>query len=139
VTLLLANPRYRGCWLCGRTQTVWQVKQDYARQVPREQPLARQQFEDLRVVPDELWYAAQKRLTAPRGGRRRPAGGDRRSRSRLLNDLFVCAARGRRYVGGAHGQVMVCPECQGLPAQERRLSSHLNRALALRLTCARPA
>src|SRR5262249_42087245 len=57
VKLLLANPRYRGCWMYGRTQAVWQVKQDYARQVPRERPLARPQFEDLRIVPAQLWYA----------------------------------------------------------------------------------
>src|SRR5262249_42731240 len=56
VRLLLANPRYRGCWLYGRTQAVWQVKQDYVRQQPHEKPLGQAQFEDLRIVPDELWY-----------------------------------------------------------------------------------
>jgi DNA invertase Pin-like site-specific DNA recombinase len=141
VKLLLANPRYRGCWSYGRTQTVWQVKQDYSRQLPRERPLGQEQFEDLRVVPDALWYAAQARLAAlPANGGRRPADGDRRSRPRLLNGLFVCAAHGRRlYVGGADGKFMLCPTCQGLPAAERPLFTQLNRVMALRLTCARLA
>ena len=46
VKLLLANPRYRGFWLYGRTEAVWQAKQDYARQLPREQPLSQRQFEE---------------------------------------------------------------------------------------------
>jgi hypothetical protein len=103
--------------------------------------LASQQFEDLRIVPDELWYAAQERLAAaPAGGGRPPADGDRQSRPRLLNGLFVCAAHGcRLHVGGGAGKMMVCPECQGLPADQRPLFTQLNRALALRLTCARLA
>src|SRR5205823_9978712 len=40
-------------------------------------------------------------------------------------------------VGGANGKVMVCPECQGLPAGQRPLFTQLNRETALRLTCAK--
>ena len=48
VITLLTNPRYRGDWSYGDTQSVWQSKRDYARQVPRDKPLAEDQFEDLR-------------------------------------------------------------------------------------------
>jgi DNA invertase Pin-like site-specific DNA recombinase len=141
VKLLLANPRYRGWWVYGKTQTVWQPKQDYSRQLPREQPLCQQQFEDLRIVSDALWYTAQARLSdLSANAGRRPVDRDRKSRPRLLNNLFVCGAHGRRLsVGGPNGRFMLCPECQGLPAAERPLYTHLNRALALRLTCAKLA
>jgi hypothetical protein len=42
-------------------------------------------------------------------------------------------------VGGANGAAMVCPVCQELPAADRPLFTQMNRALALRLTCARLA
>jgi site-specific DNA recombinase len=141
VRLLLANPRYVGRWLYGRTVTVWQNQQDYSRQVPREQPLREKQFDELRIVDDATWRRAQQRLAeAVRDGGRRPKGGDRRSRPRLLNGLFVCAAHGRRlHVGGAYGHTMFCPVCQGLPADRRPLFTTLNRVVALRLTCQRLA
>jgi DNA-binding NarL/FixJ family response regulator len=137
VIKLLSNPRYRGCWEYGRSKNVWQSKKDYSRQVPREQPLRQAQFEDLRLVSDEQWYQAQKRLAEDSGASgRHPRDGDRKSRPRLLNGLFFCQEHGRRlYVGGAHGHMMFCPVCQGLPAEKRALYSLLNRKLALRLTC----
>jgi hypothetical protein len=142
VKLLLANPRYRGHWAYGTTQSVWQAKQDYTRQVEREQPLACQQFEELRIIDDKTWYAAARRLATEqeRNAGRKAKDGDRQSRPRLLNGLFVCAAHGRRlYVGGTHGKVMFCPECQGMPAEQRPLFTLLNRVVALRRTCERLA
>jgi DNA invertase Pin-like site-specific DNA recombinase len=142
VKLLLANPRYRGEWLYGKTETVWQPRQDYARQVSRDEPLEKLHFEELRIVDDATWFAAARRL-AERGRRsagRKPRDGDRTSRPRLLNGLFVCPAHDRPlYVGGAFGTLMHCPVCQALPAGERPLYSLLNREVGLRLTCARLA
>jgi hypothetical protein len=137
VRLLLANPRYRGLWVYGRTKNVWQSRKDYTRQVPRERPLGEQQFEDLRIVPDKVWFQAQKRMAEePRGAGRRPKDGDRRSRPKLLNGFYYCGEHGRRlYVGGPGGLAMVCPVCQALPAGRRPLFTQLNRELALRLTC----
>jgi site-specific DNA recombinase len=138
VKLLLANPRYRGHWQYGKTQAIWQVQQDYTRQIEREQPLALQQFEQLRIIGDEIWYAAARRLATEKAttAGRKPKDGDRKSRPRLLNGIFFCATHVRRlYVGGAHGKVMICPECLGMPVEQRPLFSHLNRVLALRLTC----
>jgi site-specific DNA recombinase len=142
VKLLLANPRYRGCWQYGKTQNVWQVQADYTRQIERDQPLAQKQFDELRIVDDETWYAAARRLAEEekRNAGRKPKDGDRRSRPRLLNGIFVCATHGRQlHVGGAQGTAMVCPECQGMSASDRPLFSQLNRVLALELTCRRLA
>jgi DNA invertase Pin-like site-specific DNA recombinase len=135
---LLANPRYRGFWEYGRTQTVWQSKKDYSRQVRREEALRAEQIEALRIVPDELWYQAQARLAEEErsAAGRKPADGDRGSRPRLLNGLFRCPEHGQiLYVGGVHGRYMFCKVCRGLPAARRPLFSQLPRDLALRLTC----
>jgi hypothetical protein len=136
VLTLLANPRYRGDWSYGRKKSVWLPKQDYVRQLPREQPLAEAAFEDLRIVGDELWYRAQQLLAEhERPGGRPPKDGDRRSRPRLLNGLFVCPEHDRPLiVGGRNGSTMHCPACQRLPACQRPLFSRLNRVLATRLT-----
>lgn len=39
VRKLLRNPRYRGWWRYGVTETVWVSSKDYARQVARPEPL----------------------------------------------------------------------------------------------------
>ena len=138
VLTVLTNARYRGWWEYGKTQTVWQAKKDYARQVPRDQPLREAQIEELRIIPDELWYAAQKRLQelGETAVGRRPKDGDRKSRPRLLNGLFWCPEHSRRlYVGGPNGTQMFCPACKATLADQRPLFSHLNRARALKLTC----
>ncbi len=135
---VLKNPRYRGAWEYGATQNVWQSKNDYSRQIPRPEPLRSAQVEELRIVEDELWYEAQKRLAAESKANagRKPKGGDRRSHPRLLNGLFYCPQHNQSlYVGGAHGQYLFCRPCQCVHAEERPLYSQLPRALALRLTC----
>jgi len=137
VRRLLANPRYRGCWPYGVTETVWVSSKDYARQVRRAAPLKEVQIEALRLVPDDRWYAARARLArecARAAGRAPRATGA--ARPAALNGLFVCAAHGRRlHVGGTEGRYMVCPECQQLPADARPLFTQLRRATALRATC----
>jgi site-specific DNA recombinase len=134
---LLRNARYRGLWSYGKTKNIWLSSKDYGRQVPREQPLQEEQFEELRIVSDEIWFLAQKRLAEEREtGGRKPKDGQRRTRPRLLNGFFFCPTHDHcLYVGGPHGQMMVCPVCQGLPVEQRSLYSMLNRRLALRLTC----
>lgn len=139
VRRLLANPRYRGCWRYGVTETVWVSSKDYARQVTRQEPLKEVQIEALRLVPDDRWFAAQKLLAdeAAKVVGRKPQDGDTASRPRLLNGLFVCPTHRRKlYVGGVNGKYMVCRDCRGLPAESRPLFSQLPRALALRKTCA---
>jgi DNA invertase Pin-like site-specific DNA recombinase len=137
VRLLLSNSRYRGTWVYGKTKIVWQAKKDYSRQVERDQPLQEQQFEELRIITDETWFKAQRRLTAEyRPGGRKSKDGDRYSRPRLLIGIFRCPEHDRRlHVGGVHGRFLVCPVCKELTADKRPLFSQLNRRLAVRLTC----
>jgi DNA invertase Pin-like site-specific DNA recombinase len=83
---VLTNARYRGWWEYGKTETVWLSSKDYARQVRRSEPLKEVQVEELRIVSDELWFAAQKRLAEEirlKAGRK-SKNGDRRSRPRVL-------------------------------------------------------
>ena len=138
VRRLLRNPRYRGCWRYGETETVWQSSKDYARQIARREPLKEVQIDDLRLVSDEQWFAAQA-LLAKEAGRvagRKPRDGDVTSRPRVLNGLYYCAVHNRRlYVGGVHGMYLVCMDCRGLPAGRRPLFSQLPRALAQRKLC----
>jgi DNA invertase Pin-like site-specific DNA recombinase/DNA-binding CsgD family transcriptional regulator len=128
---------YRGHWTYGAAQTKWSSDKDYAQRVPREKPLKSGQFEELRIVADELWYAAQKRLAenSTRSGRN-PKDGERHRQPNLLRQLFVCPEHNRPLVvGGPHGSIVFCPICRALPAESRPLFTHLNRTLALRLTC----
>jgi hypothetical protein len=131
------NRIYRGSWQYGVTQAVWQSKKDYARKVVRDQPLRTEQVERLRIVPDDLWVRVQLRLDSePKPVGRKPWDGDRKSRPRLLNGLFRCPTHDRPlYVGGPHGHMMFCKACKEMTAAKRPLFSHLNRGLALRLTC----
>ncbi len=139
---LLANPRYRGWWAYGKTETIWVSAKDYARQLPRQEPLREAQFEELRIVSDEVWFKAQQLLAEER---RRNAGrksrdGQRQSRPKLLNGFFWCPTHCRSlYPGGPYGKSMFCKACRGMPADQRPLFSLLNRVLALELTCCRLA
>jgi hypothetical protein len=138
IRYLLANPRYRGWWEYGATETVWQSKKDYSRQVPRAEPLKSAQFDHLRIVPDTLWYQAQERLAQGdhAGAGRKPRDGNRAKRPRLLNGLFVCPEHNQiLHAGGSFGQSMFCRTCQLTSKDKRALYSHLNRQVALRLTC----
>src|SRR5207245_734183 len=108
-------------------KAVWQDAQDYVRQFPREKPLREAQFENLRIVDDATWFAAQKRLATlrPESGRPHKAA-DRKRRPSLLNGLLECQAHGRRMqTGGGYGDFFICPICRDLPAAERPLFSHL--------------
>ncbi len=133
----LLNPCYRGLWAYGAAETKWSGNKDYAQRVPRPAPLRSGYFENLRIVPDELWYRAQDLLANERRpSGRRPVDGDRASRPRLLNGVFVCPEHGRQLlVSGAYGGVLFCPVCRVLMAEKRPLFSHLNRVMAVRLTC----
>ena len=94
------------------------------------------QYEELRIVSDETWYAAQKRLAeeVAKSGRKPKDG--RKSLPNLLRALFFCPEHGRQLVvSGAHASILYCPVCRAVKAEVRPLFTHLNRKLALRLTC----
>ena len=138
---ILKNPRYRGLWQYGVSESVFLPEADYVRQRPRVEPLKEVQIESLRIVDDALWYAAQERLAADRSGRRGrpPVDGDHTSRPKLLNGLLVCPVHGDQalHVGGPHGNAMICPLCRAMPAAERPLYTILNRRLAAELLIAK--
>jgi site-specific DNA recombinase len=137
VLTILRNSRYRGLWRYGVREAVLVASKDYVRQKPRPEPLREIQIEKLRIIPDELWFAAQKRLLEEkkRGGRK-PNDGNRTRRPLLLNGFFRCPTHDRAlYVGGAHGHHMFCPDCARMPAGKRPLFSQLNRRVAFRMTC----
>lgn len=135
VRRLLSNARYRGWWEYGRMKTVWLNRKGYLRQIERDEPIATTQIDDLRIIDDATWYAAEKRLSQLReNGGRRPKDGDIRSRPRVLNGLLYCSEHNRPlYVCGSNGKYMHCRECQD--AAEPALYSMLPRRLALDLIC----
>ncbi|MDP6557790.1 MAG: recombinase family protein [Pirellulaceae bacterium] len=95
----LMNAAYRGFLCYGAKQTKWLSEKDYAKQVPRDEPLKSGQFENLRIVSDEHWYRAQQLLANERGNSgRKSSDGDRQSRPRLLRGLFVCPKHERQLV-----------------------------------------
>ena len=138
VRYLLTNECYRGLWRYGKGQNVWQSSQDYVKRVIRETPLREAHFDELRIVSDETWYAAQKLLLnlPQRNAGRKPKDGNTATRPRLLNGLLFCKEHDRPLrVGGKYGQHMYCPQCRTLPKEKRAIYSYANRALALRRTC----
>jgi site-specific DNA recombinase len=133
----LRNPAYRGYWCYGAEETKWSSDKDYAQRVPRAQPLKSGQFEELRIIPDHVWYRARQLLAEEKGNSgRKSKDGDRQKRPRLLRGLFVCPEHARQLVvGGRQGRILFCPLCRAIKSEKRPLFTYLNRALALQLTC----
>jgi len=137
VLRVLRNLRYRGVWQYGVTEATYVPDGDYVRQRMRAEPLQEVYLKDLDFISKDLWDRAQKRLAKEvRRRGRQPKDGDRQSRPRLLNGLFVCPEHDQiLYVGGPHGRMMYCPSCNRLTEENRPLFTHLGRKTALRLTC----
>ena len=139
---LLESSRYCGVWRYGVTESVYIADGDYVRQKRRIEPLSEVVLEELRIVSDTVWLAAQaRRLDRAGKGGRPPEDGDYVSRPRLLNGLVVCPEHEDQqlYVSGTNGHSMHCPICARLPADERSIYSKLNRVLATELICKRLA
>lgn len=140
---LLGNSRYRGSWSYGRTQNVWNAKKDYARPILRDEPLGTKQFDNLRIVPDEIWYAAQQRLMALKAKYARDRKRNKRSVDIcwILSGLFFCATHKRPLYAQSGGKYLFCPACKDGTdtdgAEDQSLYSLLPKELALRLTLRR--
>lgn len=137
---LLENACYRGSWSYGKSQNIWQNAADYSKRVLREKPLKEKQFEDLRLISDEMWYKAQELLLShfQRRGGRKPLDGNTTKRPRTLNGILFCKEHDVPLkIAGDHGQLLICTHCRCLPKEKRPIYSVLNRALALRLICRR--
>ncbi len=138
VRAILKNTRYRGLWKYGVKESIFLPEQDYVRQIPRIEPLKQAQIEELRIVDDDLWFAAAKLLAQNGHGHagRKSKDGNRKIRPKPLNGLLYCIEHERPLVvAGANGRTMNCPVCQCQPFAKRSLISWLNRELALKLTC----
>ncbi|MDX1947609.1 MAG: recombinase family protein, partial [Pirellulaceae bacterium] len=134
VVRLLTNQRYIGIWDCGQTETRWLSSADYARQFPRDKPLGTFFYQELRIIPDELWHQAQVRLAVfvQRRGRK-PGSGKRKPASRLLNGILFCQAHDCALrVGGPNAGSFYCKRCRETSADSRPLYSLLNQQLAVR-------
>jgi site-specific DNA recombinase len=136
VANILRNQRYAGLWCYGKKQSVWNSKKDYSTQVLRKKPLKQIQFENFRIVSDELWFKAQARLESNASDvkGRKPGDLDSSKKPRILNGMFYCPTHEQNLlVGGYFGRYMYCPKCNALPVGERPLFSHLPRVLALKV------
>ncbi len=132
---LLSNARYHGEWAYGRNMAVWQASKDYIRQIPRDKALRTVHVGELRIIDDETWFAAQKKLQQYRDrAGRLPRNGNPSECSRIPNGLFVCPTHRRSLtVYGTNGLYLACPVCRTGP--DRGLYSMLPRKLALQLLC----
>jgi DNA invertase Pin-like site-specific DNA recombinase len=132
---LLANARYRGLWRYGAKEAILLSGKDYVRQTPREKALQEAQFEDLRIVGDEIWFRAQElRASNPHNAGRKPVDGDRKARPRLLNGLLYCGYHDRPLVtGGGGGRSAICPVCKA--DGDGKLYTLMGRRLAVEMIC----
>jgi DNA invertase Pin-like site-specific DNA recombinase len=134
---MLSNMRYIGIWAFGRKRNRWSSKRDYNQQIEQpETEIIIVRCEDLRILPDALFFDVQRLLaqlkTGPRGpkGRREPQLWD------LVTDCFHCAICStdiqlvRFYQAGAGGLGMRCKRAQLCPC-----STIVRRKEAVRYVC----
>ena len=121
---MLSRVAYIGVWEFCRKRNFWMSKKDAIEQrtqPPEEVKVFR--CEDLRIVPDDLFFKVQERLNGQKTGKRA-----RRDKEHHLWDLviglFRCpACDGRRFhMCGAQGQYMRCPnpDCRQRAMVDRR-------------------
>ena len=133
----LSNRVYLGTIDYGRNKSVWLDDKDYCRQFERDEPLESFHFEELRIISDDVWHEVQRRIASEPNRSGRPATDtDRQRQPTLLRGIFECDEHGRQLVaGGTQGRVALCPRCRAIKQGKRPLFTHLNRQLALELTC----
>ncbi|MEO0474497.1 MAG: recombinase family protein [Planctomycetota bacterium] len=135
VIRLLGNTRYRGVWPYGEAMNVWQNRAEYNRQIKRDEPLDVHVDEDLRIIDDELWYAAQKQIEVERErqSHRARRGSGKRRYSSVLNGLCYCGEHKDQVLTtcGAHGRYLRCPACKD--SGDAYLSRFVDRELTTRL------
>jgi len=118
---ILRCSKYTGLWKWGETRTVRDAESgcvSHVRRGPEECAQWERVREDLRIIDDETYAAAQQRLDVQSqrsrafrrdGGQLRGSDG-RRPRVHLLSGVFQCqACRSNLACGGANGTYLVCP------------------------------
>jgi site-specific DNA recombinase len=136
---LLRRETYRGRWKFSVTERKFQ--KDYIRQIPREAPLGEATFENLRIVPETQWLAAQQRLAKNKVVRgRKPKSEDAATAPRILSGLFWCPEHDRPLRAcSAYGSYLGCPVCATMEPGLRPLFSKAHRQVVLQLLCKRLA
>ncbi|HOI54494.1 MAG TPA: recombinase family protein [Phycisphaerae bacterium] len=130
---MLANERYRGFWVYGKTEAIWLTKQDYVKSFEREEPLVQQQFEEFRIIDDVTWRKAQDLRGNPHQSGRKPQDSRKAERPKLLNGMMRCGYHGRSLsASGSFGTTWHCQTCKETTNQ---LYSMPERRLATRLIC----
>ena len=134
---VLMNEIYRGQLIYGKNKNEWSTQKDYVKRVPRDEPLFSEYFPHLQLIPDECWYEVQRLLANEvSNSGRKSLDGEHRKRPRMLRGLFECPEHGRQMVaGGEQGRALLCPLCRAFKPEKRPIYTHLNRKLALQLTC----
>ncbi len=97
IRAILLNPRYRGAVTWNRYE--WRKDPDSGRRLRtlrHESAWITHQIESQRLVSDELWFAAQKRLNRSAHDKRLKRGGGKPRY--LLSGLLVCAECGAHYI-----------------------------------------
>jgi DNA invertase Pin-like site-specific DNA recombinase len=141
VRAVLVRATYRGLWTFSVTERKFLSSKDYTRQIPRDTPLNEATFENLRIVSDALWFAAQQRLAKNPGVRGRQSKSPDADRSpRILSGLFRCPEHDRPLRAcSAYGNYLGCPTCAVLEPERRPLFSKPHRHVVLQLLCKRLA
>jgi DNA invertase Pin-like site-specific DNA recombinase len=137
VRAVLRRAAYRGHWSFSQTEKTFLPSRDYCRQIPRDRPLREVTFENLQIVSDTLWFAAQTRLAKNPGIRgRRPRNENADLSLRILSGLVWCQEHDRPMRAcSAFGRYFGCPTCATLDAEQRPLFSKPRRCVVLRLLC----
>ncbi len=132
----LQNPKYRGEMSYGVKQSQWSNNKDRVESVPRPKPLRTKYNEELRIVPDDCWFEAQKMLSSERANSgRKPSTKPSDPFRIVLRKLFVCPTHERKLaVGGPKAAVLFCPACRSFSPEVRPIFTHLSRELALTKT-----
>ena len=92
---IFVRESYRGIWLHGVRRNRWVDSKDATIQVPApEHEIIRQTREELRIVPDELWFKVQKRFSEEKRGSHGPRSGKDPSLGDLLTGIFFCGGCG---------------------------------------------
>jgi site-specific DNA recombinase len=140
VRTMLGNERYRGDWSFGKKKSVYLSKQDYVRGVPQDpDKITHRHDEALRIVDDDLWLAAQKRLEdGPRGKGKKRGSYVQNQPKDMLSGLMFCATCGRTlHTAGGHARYRQCPNARrGVGCTMRSMARN---DLTKRLLCERLA
>ena len=94
---LFTNKRLIGVWEFGRKRNYWSTKKDYTRQKPQpDAEVTTVTREDLRILPDEVFFPLEKLILTKQTGSRGPRKAKEHDLHDLVIGVFVCRHYRRR-------------------------------------------